>query len=177
MVFISSIFALLGRIGLSLLFILSGAGKLLYPASYNAELTANPYLAMISAGSQWAVPLGIFELIAGVLILLGFLTRITAILLAFYSLLTALFLHGQLGDPVQQRLFLMQVAIAGGLFVLFAYGNTRASLDNLRARRRDQAVVQDRVVHDRPVAADGQAVAADGTVVTDDTARPRRRWW
>ncbi len=168
MVFISSVFALFGRLCLALFFVLSGGGKVLYQSEYNEALVANPYLASLSAGPQWALPLGIFELIAGLLILFGLLTRLTAITFALYCLLTALFLHTSFGDPFQVQLFLQQVAMAGGFFVLFAYGNTRASLDTLRARRRDQVGVRDRAVHDGHdnVVRDGDNVVPSDHVTT-----------
>lgn len=128
-------FALIGRILLALLFIIGGVAKLMYQGAYDAQFNANPYLTSFNVGSQWALPLGLFELIAGLLILVGFLTRITSLVLAVYSVLVALFLHNQLNDYTQTQLFLQELAIAGGLLVLFAYGNAAAGFDAMRARR------------------------------------------
>ncbi len=163
---LGTLFAFIGRIGLSLIFILSGIGKLMYQGEYNADILTNPYVASMGFGNQWALPLGVFELVAGIFIFIGFMTRLTSFVTAIYAILVALILHNQLvGDPVQQQLFLLWFALAGGLFVLFAYGNTRSSLDSYRAARKEQAdrtVVHERVVHD-------EALGNDPVVVTDRT--------
>lgn len=163
---LGTIFAFIGRIGLSLIFILSGLGKLMYQGEYNADIVANPYIASMGFGTQWALPLGVFELVAGIFIFIGFMTRFTSFVTAIYAILVALLLHNKLaGDPVQQQLFLLWFALAGGLFVLFAYGNTRSSLDSYRAAKKERAnrtVVHDRVVHD-------EALAGEPVVVTDRT--------
>ena len=165
MVFISSVFALFGRIFLSLIFILSGLGKLMNVSGTEAAIVGTGLPAGL------AIPTGVFELVAGLFILLGFLTRITAILLAGFCLLTALFFHNELSDPVEQANMLKNIALAGGFLVLFAYGNTRASLDTLRARRREQVVVRDRVIHETP----GTVVRDGDTVVPADHVTTTRR--
>lgn len=165
MVFISSVFALFGRIFLSLIFILSGLGKLMNVSGTEAAIVGTGLPAGL------AIPTGVFELVAGLFILLGFLTRITAILLAGFCLLTALFFHNELSDPVEQSNMLKNIALAGGFLVLFAYGNTRASLDTLRARRREQVVVRDRVIHETP----GTVVRDGDTVVPADHVTTTRR--
>lgn len=140
----SSIAAFLGRILLSAIFILSGLGKILYQADYNQSYAANPYLNWLAAPGQMAVPLGIFELVAGILILFGFLTRITSVVLAIYAVLTAIYLHlGKFAEPLHQQIFLQWLAIAGGLLLLFAYGNTRYSFDRVRRRNTELADERD----------------------------------
>ncbi|NCP10630.1 MAG: DoxX family protein [Sphingomonadales bacterium] len=160
-------FAFIGRIGLSLIFILAGIGKLMNPGSTSEMIANNPYLSSMGfLPMGWGV--GLFELIAGIFILVGFLTRLTSLVLAAFCILTALFFHNQLGDQLQQAMFLKNIAIAGGFLVLFAYGNTRASLDSYRAARRDadKTVVRERVVHD-------EALDGEDIVVTDRTTTRR----
>lgn len=139
----SSIAALVGRIFLSALFILQGLGKLMYQNQYNQSYANNPHLDWLAAPGAMALPLGLFELALGVLILLGFFTRLSAIIAAIYAILTAVYLHlGNVSEPIHQQLLLMWLAIAGGLLMLFAYGNTRGSLDRLRAKKPDEVVVE-----------------------------------
>ena len=139
----SSIAALFGRIFLAALFILQGAGKLMYQNAYNQSYANNPYLDWMAAPGTMAVPLGIFELVIGILILLGFMTRATALVAAIYAVLTAVYLHlANIAEPIHQQLLLMWLAIAGGLLMLFAYGNTRGSLDRLRRKKDDTVVVE-----------------------------------
>ncbi len=192
---LGTLFSFIGRIGLSLIFILAGVGKLMNPADTNAMIQNNPYVAGLGF-TPLAFGVGLFELIAGLFILVGFLTRLTSLVLAGFCIVTALFFHNQLGDPMQQANFLKNIAIAGGFLVLFAYGNTRASLDGVRAAKRDAlqrervataerdvardrdtvVVERDPVVVDRgPVTAGRESVVTDrGTVVTDDGGTPRR---
>lgn len=139
----SSIAALIGRIFLSALFILQGLGKLMYQSPYNEAYANNPHLDWIAAPGAMAVPLGVFELVIGILILLGFFTRLSAIVAAIYAVLTAIYLHlGNMSDPIHQQLLLMWLAVAGGLMMLFAYGNTRGSLDRLREKKPKEVIVE-----------------------------------
>lgn len=159
----SSIAALFGRIMLAALFLLSGAGKIMYQGAYNQSYANNPHLDWLAAPGAMALPLGIFELVLGILILLGFMTRMTALVAAAYALLTAIYLHlGNLAQPLHQQLFLMWVAIAGGLFMLFAYGNTRGSLDRLRRKTPDEVVVErDHYIERDPVSGERTVVATE----------------
>ena len=139
----SSIAALFGRIFLASLFIMQGLGKIIYQSQYNANYANNPHLDWLAASGAIALPLGLFELALGILILLGFFTRLSALAAAIYAILTAIYLHlGNMSEPIHQQLFLMWFAIAGGLLMLFAYGNTRGSLDRLRAKKPDEIVVE-----------------------------------
>lgn len=163
---LGSLFSFIGRIGLSVIFILAGIGKLMDPAGTNQAIQSNPYLSSMGF-TPLALGVGLFELIAGIFILIGFMTRITSLLLAGFCIVTALFFHNDFGDPAQQANFLKNIAIAGGFLVLFGYGNTRSSLDSYRAAKRERVVVRDRVVHDdATVVRDGDTVVHDDRVTT-----------
>lgn len=137
---VNGFIALIGRILLSLIFILAGFGKLGDIAGTGA------YMASVGLPASLAIPAGLFELIAGVFILLGFFTRITAFALAAFCLFTALLFHNNFSDPMQQASFLKNVALAGGFLVLVAYNGVSHSLDSIRARRRTVVVERDPVV-------------------------------
>lgn len=159
----SSIAALVGRIFLSALFILQGLGKILYQDQYNASYANNPNLEWLAAPGAMALPLGLFELAIGVLILLGFFTRLSAIIAAVYAILTAIYLHlGNFAQPMHQQLLLMWFAIAGGLLMLFAYGNTRGSLDRLRAKKPTEVIVErDHYIERDPVTGERVVVGTE----------------
>ncbi len=72
----------------------------------------------------------IFEIGAGLAIIVGFQTRIAALLLAAFSLLTAMLFHNQLGDQTQFIMFMKNVAIAGGFLFLAQHGAREVSLDS-----------------------------------------------
>lgn len=116
-------FELAGRIFLSVLFLVSGLGKI---GAY-----AGTVAYMASQGVPGALlPVVIALEVGGPLFLvLGWKTRITAFLLAGFTLVTALVFHADFADPVQVTLFLKNVAIAGGLLVLVANGAGPLSLD------------------------------------------------
>ena len=126
----NTVAALIGRILLALIFIVSGAAKLFDPAGTEALITG------VGLPAGLAIPAGLFELIAGLAIALGFMTRLFAVLLAGFCLVTAFFFHNQFGDPMQAAMALKNVAIAGGLLCLFAHSQMRWSYDSLRTTRK-----------------------------------------
>jgi putative oxidoreductase len=79
------------------------------------------------------LPLAIaVELGCGLLILCCYHTRAAALLLAGFCLATAVLFHGKFGDRNQLLHFEKDLAIAGGLLVLFAHGAGAWALDALR---------------------------------------------
>ena len=122
--------SLLGRAGLSLIFIISGWGKI---AGY-----AGTQQYMESAGVPGALlPLVIaLELGGGLAILAGAGTRWIAAALAGFSLLSGLLFHFDLADQMQAILFWKNVALAGGFLLLVANGPGAYSVDAALARRR-----------------------------------------
>ncbi len=76
------------------------------------------------------MPTIIFEISAGLAIIGGFQTRIAALLLAVYRVLTAMLFHNQLGDQRQFMMFMKNVAIAGGSLFLAHHGAREVSLDS-----------------------------------------------
>ena len=124
--------AVAGRIALALIFVMSGIGKLAAP-----EATAG-YIA--SAGlpfpvlALWATIA--IELVGGLALALGFRTRTAAIALAGFTILAAALFHAQFGDQNHMIHLLKNIAIAGGLLQVAAFGAGPVSLD---ARLRKQS--------------------------------------
>ena len=112
---------LVGRSLLASLFVISGLGKL---AAY-----AGTAGYMESVGVPGALlPLVIaLEVLGGLAIVAGYRTRIVASLLAAFSIASAVLFHSNLGDQIQQIMFLKNFALAGGFITLAARG---WSLDN-----------------------------------------------
>lgn len=114
---------LAGRILLSVLFLLSGVGKL---AAYSA--TAG-YMAAVGVPGL-LLPLTILLEVGGALaIIAGWKTRIVSVLLAGFTLLTALLFHNHLADQTQMIMFMKNIAIAGAFLLLAAHGAGRYSVD------------------------------------------------
>jgi putative oxidoreductase len=71
----------------------------------------------------------IIEIVGGVLILIGYETRIVALGLAVYVLISAFIGHSQLGDPNNFQHFMKNMAIVGGSLAFVAFGAGAYSLD------------------------------------------------
>jgi putative oxidoreductase len=127
--------SLLGRIGLSAIFIISGLGKL---AAY-----AGTQQYMASAGVPgFLLPLVILvEVGGGLFILAGAFTRATAVLLALFTVAAGFLFHANLADQNQFIHLLKNVAIAGGFLTLAANGPGPISVDALRRKRSPRTPV------------------------------------
>jgi putative oxidoreductase len=114
---------LLGRILIAAIFVMAGWGKI---GGYEGTQAY-----MQSAGVPSALlPLVILvELGGGIAIILGLLTRLAALGLAVFSVLSALMFHNNMADAGQQILFMKNFAMAGGFLFLVAHGAGRYSLD------------------------------------------------
>lgn len=126
----STIAAVIGRVLIALIFVLSGIQKLIDPAP------AAQMLASTNLPEALARPTGAFELIAGLMLAVGMLTRLVALLLAGFCLVTVFFFHNQFTDPVQGTMALKNLAMAGGLFAVFAYGQVKGTFDAVREERK-----------------------------------------
>lgn len=122
--------SLLGRLGLSLIFITSGWGKI---AGYAA--TQGYMEAMGVPGGLLPLVIAL-EVGGGLAILAGGFTRSFAAALAAFSLASAVLFHGNLGDGAQAIHFWKNVAMAGGFLMLVANGPGALSLDAAWSRRR-----------------------------------------
>jgi len=169
----ASIAAIIGRILLAILFIVSGASKLMTVAATEAMI--------VSAGmpAGLAIPTGVFELVAGLLIAVGLMTRLASILLVGFTLLATILFHNNFTDPMQQAMALKNLAICGGLLMVFAHSQLWYGWDRITRDRRAEVARRDADarVHEaelRAARAEG-AAAADDTVVVEE--RPRRKWF
>ena len=117
-----------GRVLLTVIFLASVVGKLQAPAGTIG------YIA--SAGlpfPQLAYALAVLiELVGGLALLVGYRTRIAAGALAIFSLATAIGFHGNLADMNQFVHFFKNLAIAGGLLQVVAFGAGTFSVDAYR---------------------------------------------
>ena len=122
--------SLLGRVGLSLIFIISGWGKI---AGYAA--TQQYMEAMGVPGGLLPLVIAL-ELGGGLAILAGAFTRWIALALAAFSLASAALFHADFGDAAQAINFWKNAALAGGFLMLAAHGAGTLSLDHAWSRRR-----------------------------------------
>ena len=120
---------LAGRVLIAAIFVTAGWSKVGGYAATQAY--------MESAGVQGILlPLVILvELGGGLAIVFGLLTRLAALGLAGFSIVSAALFHGA-ADPTQQIMFMKNLAMAGGFLFLVAQGAGRYSLDAWIAGRR-----------------------------------------
>jgi putative oxidoreductase len=128
---------LLARLLMSAIFILSGVGKIAAPAATIGYIAAMglPFPA-IALGGAIAV-----EVIGGLLLVFGFQTRLVALALAAFSVVTGLVFHGAVADQNQMIHLLKNLAMAGGLLQIAAFGAGNWSMDALRSARLSTAHV------------------------------------
>ena len=116
--------ALAGRILMAAIFILAGANKAFDPAGTIGyiESVGLPFPTVAYAGAV------VVELLGGIALLVGFRTRIVALALAAFSIVTAAIFHNQIGDQTQFVMFFKNLAMAGGLLYVAAFGPGRFAL-------------------------------------------------
>lgn len=130
----SSVLAATGRVLIAAIFVLSGASKLADPAGTIAYIqSAGLPLPTVAYALAVAV-----ELIGGLLLVAGFQTRIVALGIAGFSLAAAFGFHANLADQNQFIHFFKNVAIAGGLLQVVAFGAGAVSVDAWLARKSAQ---------------------------------------
>jgi putative oxidoreductase len=133
---------LAARVLLSVMFVMAGASKLVDPSQTAGMITG----AGLPAASALAYLAGLFELVAGLAVLVGFQTKIAALLLAAFTVFTALVFHsGAINIPgfapeanglltVFNGLMMWKnITISGGFVGLAAAGAGAWSIDGYRA--------------------------------------------
>jgi putative oxidoreductase len=138
----TNLLLLAARVLLSVIFIASGASKFA-DIGGTAGMIAQ---AGLPAATLLAWVSGIFELVAGLALLVGWMTRYAAWLLAAFCVVTALMFHtGAVNIPdfseaanamlslFNQVMLMKNLAMAGGLLALSVAGAGAWSLDSRRA--------------------------------------------
>ena len=119
----------IGRLFLSMIFIFSGFTKITGYAATQGYMESMGVPSML-------LPLVIaVELLGGIAILLGFKARLVAILMAGFSVVSALLFHQFWIDQSQMNPFMKNIAMAGGFLMIFAHGAGAYSIDRSNTRR------------------------------------------
>ena len=119
-----------GRILLSALFLLSGVGKI------GAYAGTAGYMSSVGVPGILLPVVIATEILGTIAIILGWQTRVAALLLAGYTLLAALIFHTNFADQIEMIMVLKNVSIAGGFLLLVANGAGPLSLDRRLAKQR-----------------------------------------
>jgi len=123
-----AIVPLVGRILISAIFLLSGISKITAPAAMIGYI-ASAGLPLPQVGLAIAI---VVEVVGSIALILGFRTRVTAAILAVFTVATALAFHNKLSDQDQFIHFFKNIAMTGGLLQIVAFGAGRFSLDARR---------------------------------------------
>lgn len=130
---------LLGRLFLVPLFLIAGFGKIGGYAGTAAYMAANGVPGLL-------LPLVIvLEIGGGILVLLGWHTRIVSLLLAGFTILALLLFHMPV-TAENQIVVLAELGVAGGFLVLAAHGPGAWSLDGWLANRTPAKAVTARAL-------------------------------
>lgn len=129
--------AIVGRILLAVLFLLSGFSKLASPEGTMAYIESSglpfPLLSYLAA-------LGV-ELGLAALLIVGFQARLVAVVMAGFTAMAALAFHNNLADQGQFINFFKNISIAGGLLQIAAFGGGSLSIDGWLANHKAQGAV------------------------------------
>lgn len=123
---VQSTLSLVGRALLAYLFIIAGWNKI---GGY-----AGTAAFMESKGlpGDLLILVILLELGGGIAILCGFQTRIIALILAIFNIVTGFMFHG---TPEDTTNFMKNIGLAGGFIYLVCYGAGRLSIDYLLEKR------------------------------------------
>ena len=115
----------LGRLLIGGIFAVSGLSKLAAYGPTTAEI-ASAHLPFPPLAFAVAV---IVELGFGLLLVIGIQTRLVALVLAIWCVVTAVFFHTNFADQMQMINFLKNLMIAGGLLQIVHFGAGAVSVD------------------------------------------------
>ncbi|HMQ48330.1 MAG TPA: DoxX family membrane protein [Saprospiraceae bacterium] len=129
---------LIGRMFMAFIFLYEAYDSIFYFKATKDKMT--------SYGLTWNQDLQLYGaifllLLGGTLLLLGYRTRFAAMLLLLYWLPVTLIVHSYWNDPepfkrLQSLLFMKNMAIVGGLLLIWANGTGRFSIKRLFATTR-----------------------------------------
>ena len=121
--------SLVGRVFISALFLMAGVSKITGYASTQGYMQAMGVPEVL-------LPLVIvLEVLGSFAIIIGYKTKVTAFLLAGFSIISAFVFHFNFADQMQSVMFMKNIAIAGGFLFLVVNGPGLLSLDNKLANK------------------------------------------
>ena len=117
------IIELVGRIFLASLFLVEGIGKL-----FTQEQVIT-YMEDYGVPGMLFIPAVVVEILFPLLLIVGYKTRLAALVMALFTLTVAIIFHTDFSDGMQLISFLKDLAIAGGFMIIIVYGSNKFSID------------------------------------------------
>ncbi len=117
---------LIGRIFLAIIFLRLGIGKIESPAGTVQNMVSHgmPYTTFFLMGAIIA------EVVGSITVILGYYTRLGAVLILIFLIPTILIFQNGFVDPKLMTHFMKDMSIFGGVICLLSVGAGRYSLDH-----------------------------------------------
>ena len=120
---LANILDLVGRIFISSIFLLSGINKIQnYEGSHS-------WMESLGVPGILLIPAIVLEVLAPILIMVGYRVKISAALLSLFCIATAIIFHTDFSNQMQFISFFKNIGLAGGFLFLVIYGTKDFSLD------------------------------------------------
>ncbi len=120
----SNFIDLIGRVFISSVFLLSGYNKI-----FNFDATVG-WMEGFGVPGFLLWPTIVLEILLPLLIIIGYHAKISAILLAIFSLTTAIIFHSDFSNQMQLIAFLKNLGLAAGFLFIAINGTKDWALDN-----------------------------------------------
>ena len=114
----------LGRVLLSILFLVEGIGKI------SLQEDVIMYMEDYGVPEILFVPATVLEILFPLLLIVGYKTKWAASVMALFTFTVAIIFHTDFSEGMQMIFFLKDLAIAGGFMIILVYGPGKISLDH-----------------------------------------------
>ena len=119
----TNILDLVGRVFISLVFLLSGINKI---GNYEGTIG---WMESLGMPGIFLIPAIMLEIVAPILIIIGYKVKISAALLSLFCIATAVIFHNDFSNQMQFISFMKNIALGGGFLFLVINGPKNYSLD------------------------------------------------
>ena len=120
---LSNVLDLVGRILISSIFLLSGINKIQnYEGSHG-------WMESLGVPGILLIPAIVLEVVAPILIMVGYQVKISAALLSLFCIVTAIIFHNDFSNQMHFIAFFKNIGLAGGFLFLVINGSKDFSLD------------------------------------------------
>ena len=123
------IIEVLGRILLSSLFLIEGVRKFFF------QEETIMYMEEYGVPEILFFPSLILEILFPILLIIGYKTRISALIMALFTLTVAIIFHTDFQNQMELIMFLKDIAIAGGFLIIVANEPKICSIDYMLKSR------------------------------------------
>ena len=119
----TNILDLIGRVFISLIFLLSGLSKI---SNYEGTVS---WMESLGVPGIFLIPAIVLEIIAPIFIIIGYKVKISATLLSLFCVATAFIFHSDFSNQMEFISFMKNIGLAGGFLFLVVNGAKDFSLD------------------------------------------------